>query len=253
MPLLILMSDVSDLLEHLRKDFLDDLPARVNLIEDEVMSSKNTDSYDELFRMVHSLKGSAGSYNYHVVTKIAHDMEDVMLTLMQRNEFGTSDTVDLLLKFIDILRDTIESLRVTKSEELDIDERLDFLRGQVFGDVLKILVVEPSKLYASMIEHSMQGMPINFTFVSDGLQGLDNLLLNKYDLLITSFESSRLNGDALVAALRLVHNFNRKIKVILITSQAKDKIVNKDDFDEVLDRNAIKNGGLKTIVEDMIN
>ena len=247
------MSDVSDLLEHLREDFLDDLPARVNLIEDEVMSSKNTDSYDELFRMVHSLKGSAGSHNFYVVTKIAHDMEDVMLTLMQRNEFGTSDTVDLLLKFIDILRDTIELLRVTKSEALDIDERLDFLRGQVFGDDLKILVVEPSKLYVSMIEHSMQGMPINFTFVPDGLQGLDNLLLNKYDLLITSFESSRLNGDALVAALRLVHNFNRKIKVILITSQAKDKIVNKDDFDEILDRNAIKNGGLKTIVEDMIN
>lgn len=243
---------VSDLLENLREGFLDDLPVRVNEIEDEIMSSKDSDSYDELFRMIHSLKGSAGSYNFHVVTKIAHYMEDIMLTLMQRKQFGTKATVDLLLKFIDILRDTTTSLAATKQAPLDVDERLEFLHGQVFTKSINVLVVEPSKLYVSMMEHSLQGMPIDFTFVSDGLQALDNLLLNKYDLLITSLECSRLNGDALVAALRLVHNFNRKIKTILITSHAISKISNKDDFNKILDRTAIKDGELKSIIDNML-
>ena len=247
------MSDVLDILENLREGFLDDLPARINIIEKEVMASKEVDTYDELFRMVHSLKGSAGSYNFHIITKIAHDMEDVMLALMQRNVFGQPSTIDILLKFIDVLRDTTDSLRESKSAPLDIDERLNDLRSKVFSESLKVLVVEPSKLYASLIEYSLQGLSINFTFVDNGLQALDHLLLNKYDLLISSLESPRLNGDALVAAMRLVNNFNKKIKAVLITSQSQDKIANQGDFDEILDRQTVKEGQLKNIVEDMLS
>jgi len=249
------MSDdsVSDLLEQLRQGFLDDMPVRIDKIEDEIMSSRESDTYDELFRMVHSLKGSAGSYNFHVITKIAHDMEDVMMELMNKNQFGNALTIDLLLKFIDILRDTTASLIDTNTAPLDVDERLEIIRDEVFSERLKVLVVEPSKLYAGMIGHSLEGLPISFTFTEDGYKALEYLLLNKYDLLITSLESSRLNGDALVAALRLGHNFNRKIKTVLITSRAIDKISNKDDFDEIIDRKMIKEGVLKTIANNLLD
>lgn len=246
-------SSVADILEHLREGFLDEMPARVRQIEDEVISSKDADTYDELFRMVHSLKGSAGSYNFHVITKIAHVMEDVMQALMQQNEFGTSSTVKILLKFIDVLRDTTDSLIETKAAPLDIDERLNTLRELVFKERVNILVVEPSKLYASLIEHSLQELPVNFTFNDDGLPALDSLLINKYDLLITSLECPRLNGDALVAALRLLHNFNKNIKVILVSSRTQDKIANKDYFDVILDRKTIKDGGLNSIVKNLID
>lgn len=244
---------VSDILEHLREDFLDEMPSRVRKIEEEVMSSEKAESHDELFRMVHSLKGTAGSYNFHVITKIAHSMEDAMLALRQQKEFGTPTTVELLLKFVDVLRDTTDSLMSSESELLDVDKRLEFLYGQVFKESIKLLVVEPSKLYASMIEYSLQEMSINITFTTDGLPALDNLLLNKYDLLITSLECPRLNGDALIAALRLLHNFNKKIKVILVTSHSQDKISNIDDFDAILDRKTIKNGGLNNIVKNLIS
>ena len=248
------MSDqsVADLLEHLRVGFLDDMPERIVKIEDGVMSSRDAESYDELFRMVHSLKGTAGSYNFHEITRIAHGMEDVMLALMERKQFNLPSTLEVLLKFIDILRDTVEELISTKSAPLDIDERLDVLRAQIFTESFNILVVEPSKLYASMVQYSLEGISINFTFTQDGLQALDNLLAQKYDLLITSLESTRLNGDALVAALRLVHNFNKKIKTVLITSRSVDKISNKDDFDAILDRKSVKNGDLTEIVREMM-
>ena len=80
-------TEVTDLLEHLREGFLDDMPTRVNQIEGEIMSSKDSDTFDKLFRKVHSLKGSAGSYSFHVITKITHDMEDVMQALMRQGEF----------------------------------------------------------------------------------------------------------------------------------------------------------------------
>lgn len=246
------MSDdsVADLLEHLREGFLADLPGRINLIEVEVMASKGADIYDELFRMVHSLKGSAGSYNFHVITKIAHNMEDVMQALMKQNEFGKSSTIDILLKFIDVLRDSTESLIKTEVVPIDIDERLVSLRTLVFKESINILVVEPSKLYASLIKKSLDKLSVNFTFEEDGLPALNNLLLNKYDLLITSLECPRLNGDALVAALRIVRGMNKNIKVILVSSRAKIK--NKNDFDSILNRKAVKDGSLCSIVEKLI-
>lgn len=245
-------SSVSEILDQLRDSFLEELPARIDLIEAEVMASKDNDSYDELFRLVHSLKGSAGSYNFHIITKIAHDMEDVMLALMQKNKFGLPKTIQILLNFIDILRDTTLLLIESNTAPLDVDERLNFLRGEVFKDNINILVVEPSKVYTRLIEYSLQGMPINFTFKDDGLAALDSLLLNKYDFLITSLECPRLNGDALVAALRLVQGVNKKIKVLLISSRIENKIKNKNDFDAILDRKAVKDGDLISIVEKLI-
>ena len=49
------MNDVSvtDLLAQLHQTFLDDLPARIDKSESEVMSSRVEDAYEELFRVVH--------------------------------------------------------------------------------------------------------------------------------------------------------------------------------------------------------
>ena len=248
------MSDdsVNLILEHLRDTFLDELPSRISRIENEVMASAEANTYDELFRLVHSIKGSAGSYNFHIITKIAHDMEDVMQLLMKKDEFGTRSTIDLLLKFIDIMRDTAEQLISTKEPPLDVDERLKTLRDQLFSKSLNFLVVEPSKLYARLIEHSLNSMDINFSFKDDGMPALDDLLMYRYDILITSLECPRLNGDALVAALRLVHNFNKDIKVVLVSSRDKNLMANKNDFDAILDRKSIKEGDLVQIIKNLL-
>lgn len=84
------------------------------------------------------------------------------------------------------------------------------------------------------------------------MQALENLLINNYDLLISSFETPRLNGDVLVAALRLSRNFNKEIEIILITSRAREDIANPDDFNAIVDRNAVKDGGLKKWVNQVM-
>lgn len=84
------------------------------------------------------------------------------------------------------------------------------------------------------------------------MQALEKLLLNKYDLLITSLECPHLNGDAVVAALRLVHNFNKDIEVVLITSRVKESITNKDDFNSILSRKEIKDGALNKVIKKII-
>ena len=73
-----------------------------------------------------------------------------------------------------------------------------------------------------------------------------------YDVLITSLDCPRLNGDALVAALRLIHNFNKNIKVILVSSRDKKQMAHKDHFDVILDRKSIKEGNLEKIIKKLL-
>jgi len=158
----------------------------------------------------------------------------------------------MLLNFIDVLRDTTLSLIESNTTPQNIDEKLNALRAEVFKDSINILVVEASKAYASLIEYSLQDMSVNFTFKQDGLTALDNLLLNKYDFLITSFECPRLNGDALVAALRLGSKVNRNIKVVLVSAGAESKVKNKGDFDAILSRESIRDGLLHSTIAKLM-
>lgn len=56
-----------------------------------------------------------------------------------------------------------------------------------------------------------------------------NMIFLDHDLAV-------LNSDALPAALRLLHNFNKWIKVILKPSQVAGNIENKGDFEAILER-----------------
>ncbi len=243
---------VKELLENLRESFLAEMPSRIDDIEREVMALPETDEHEELFRLVHSLKGSAGTHSLHGITKIAHDMEEVMLSLMKQGQLASEATRKILLEYIDIFRDTTASLQETDSNALDMDEWLTRLRQSVLEDKLQVLVVEPSRLYAGMIAYNLEGLAANITYVEDGLPALEHLLLNHYDVLICSMECPRLNGDALLAALRLAHSPNRDIKAILVTSRDAGQIRNHDDFNVILARHGLREGKLKDEIEQII-
>ncbi len=244
---------ITALLDNLREAFLEEMPSRIDAIEQEVMGLPESENHDELFRIVHSLKGSAGTHNLHVLGKIAHDMEDVLLSLLQQQQLHHHASLRLLLDYIDIFRDATAALLQTDTAPLDVDERLQALRQQVFAEKPNILVVEPSKMYASMVEYSLQSLAVNLTYVDDGLPALEHLLLNKYDVLISSMECPRLNGDALIAALRLTHNFNRDIKAVLITSRDMGSMAEETGFDVILDRKAVKEGRLHEVIQNWFN
>ena len=58
----VVSDEFSVLLAKMRADFVSELPGRCALLEDAVMALENgsADAFNELFRQVHSLKGSGG-------------------------------------------------------------------------------------------------------------------------------------------------------------------------------------------------
>ena len=69
--------DFSLVLAGMRDTFVGDLPDRCDLLEDCVLmfGQGDEDTFDELFRHIHSLKGAGGTFGLPVITRICHQFE----------------------------------------------------------------------------------------------------------------------------------------------------------------------------------
>jgi chemotaxis protein histidine kinase CheA len=99
--------------ERLKDSFLED--ARENLSSAEAQLLALTDGVRDpeviaaLFRAIHSIKGSAGSFGFQVVTETAHGMETCLDELRSNRRQVTPALIEVMLTGVDLLKRLIES------------------------------------------------------------------------------------------------------------------------------------------------
>jgi chemotaxis protein histidine kinase CheA len=78
----MLMDAIQALLHQLKLTYIGELPDRFDHIGNQILSLEqkgySQEHYNELFRQVHSLKGSGGTHELHIITSICHLMEDYL-------------------------------------------------------------------------------------------------------------------------------------------------------------------------------
>ena len=195
--------------------YLEELPDKIQEIEQTALSffqeNHNADIYQELYRQVHSLKGTAGTYRLSIITKICHQFED------QLKELDVSVGVDAgelksLLKYVDLLRSATELLQQGSDDFSDID---DFLVRRIQHG--RILLVSGSSTEEQLCRSIAENLSAQLVVIRDGYEALGRLLHEHFDILISSYELQGLNGLALIAALRLAKTEN-PIATVLLTS-----------------------------------
>ncbi|MBW1871683.1 MAG: Hpt domain-containing protein, partial [Deltaproteobacteria bacterium] len=95
----LFMSDTSDHLDSLERELLqlDQQP-------------ENTESINEVFRHLHSIKGMASSMGYEEMAHLAHRLEDLMSFHRDHGPALTKQEVDLLLNGTDELRKQLKAI-----------------------------------------------------------------------------------------------------------------------------------------------
>lgn len=71
---------------------------------------------NEIFRVAHTIKGMAGTMGYTKMTKLTHDMENVLHSIRSDEIKVTSDLVDVLFKCLDALETYVNSVVTTGGE-----------------------------------------------------------------------------------------------------------------------------------------
>jgi chemotaxis protein histidine kinase CheA len=205
------------LLAELLAEFVDELPRHCNELEDAVLALENQSpgAFDELFRQVHTLKGSGGGVGIPIITAICHQLESFIGEARQRFDHEAASTA---LAYIDLLRKTIPDGGREPAGIATIEQALDQMRLKSLSGRASILMVEPSQTVRSLYQKEFSSPSTQVHMLKSGIETLQRLLHASCDLLVISRELPDLNAVAVVAALREAHCRNSEIPVIVVSS-----------------------------------
>lgn len=211
--------DLATLLAELLAEFLDELPQRCDELEDAILALENDmeGAFDELYRQVHSLKGTGGGVGVPIITTICHQFESFLSEARPRFDAHAATTA---LAYVDLVRRTLAEAGRTPGSVSAIEQALETMRVVRLSGRASIVVVESSQTLQRMYQDEFSSPQIQLHVLGNGLQALERLLSEPFDLLIISRELSGLNGLAVVAALREARCRNSNIPVILVSSNA---------------------------------
>lgn len=254
--------------------YLDDFKQRLEEIESLVLKLTDDKNFKEINnqiqRIIHSLKGAAGSYGFDLLTTVCHRLEDLFITL----EFNDiSFVVDSILGLLDNMNEICiayrehdqKALRLYQEQcgvlfdkrqffDLKADESIQQNITPKFQHERKsrVLVIENSKILTRTIVKSFSNTEVEIAVARDGYEGLGRLLKEKFDFLICSLHIANIDAESLFKILEIVPNFNLKIKTILLTSSKShtDHILKENLI--ILEKNSNLEGELKKTVSNYL-
>lgn len=215
------INPIEAMLAQLRQAFLAEMPGRCDEIEDLVLKLEtekdNQAFFQDLYRKVHSLKGSGGTHGLSLVTSICHHLEN-HLTEFQGKLDG--DRATAALAHVDLLR-RVAACGGEGADLASIEESLGRLQKAATLGRRAILVAESSRAMLGMYKQALANLPLQVTCVDDGLAALQALMHQRFNYVVLSGELKELNGIAVAAALRASGGSNANLPVILISSNRK--------------------------------
>lgn len=217
-----------NMLEMLKKSYLEELPSRIGDLENLVLelgrSGSFSEQFQQLFRAVHSLKGTAGTYGFHLVSTICHRLED-HLHLVDGDETRFQEGHrERWLAHIDLMQRAVGMYAQNVDDHQQIERALDGIRASVFVQNRRGMLIERSKSTAMLCQQALSELPIKWVVMSDGLAALERLVQEKFDVVVTGMEIGKLNALSLISALRLSSCPSRNAFTVVLTSSATGPI-----------------------------
>ncbi len=249
------MNKAQAMLDALRSNYLTDLPSHIDDLESLVLKLE-AQGFDlevcrDLYRQIHSLKGSGGTYGMHVISDICHPFEDLISDLLEHNESLYQGFVATALEYIDLLRKVTSQYQQSKNPGEEIKLKLQNLRNQALHSPYSALVVESSDVVVNIIKEVLKLYRFRVEVAKDGYLGLGRILSEPFDLVITGLETPRMNGMALISAAQRLGVKFKNTKCILITASKLKQDEDIPDF--VLQKDALFRESFNRVVHHLIN
>lgn len=234
------MSDINSLLAELRENYITELPERIDTMESHVLAlSKNKAPYDfqELYRQVHSNKGSAGTHGIHIISCICHQFEDELSKVDDNLKQISGRHIDNWLAYLDLLKETSVDIAAGVTDTTKVDNTLSNLLNTEHKTDYSCLLVETKSSTLAIIESILKDNSFHVTVMSDGYQALGRLLTTKYDILICGMEIAMLNGISLISAMKDSSSVNNHIPSVLLTTSEFERTIRSTDPDFIIAKN----------------
>ncbi len=129
--------DYNEIDLKIKREFLIEATDLLNQVEDQFLifeqNPNDSSVVDRIFRMAHTVKGSAMACGFLKLGEFAHVMETLLVKIREGKHFPDSETVDVLLRSTDVLKQYIELLNNDYGASLDtsaIEEEIGLFLGE---------------------------------------------------------------------------------------------------------------------------
>jgi CheY-like chemotaxis protein/HPt (histidine-containing phosphotransfer) domain-containing protein len=218
-------------LDELKVEYLAGIDEEITELEEKIIGLEKVSEANlktavyEIFRVVHSIKGSAGSFEFYMLANIFHRFEDY-IDYTNLN-IKLAETVDLFLKFVDLSKKCIRDYQ-EKPDDLEkyatlVDE-IAYSKNNSKG---KVLLVEPAKSIQKMFKKICTESNLEMAVIRNGATAMNRILTEKFDAIVTSLNTDVLDGKSLLCAIRVMKNINAKTPLLLVTSDENTVIEDK--------------------------
>lgn len=213
------IKSVESVLQQMRDQYVSALPSKFDHIEDLILRlekdpSANVDK-EELLREVHSVKGSAGTYGMPILSSICHQLEDLLHEQITKE--WSKDLVNLMLRYLDLLRHTTSQLEQGSLNEAHVSDELRELLNATKTSGPHCLIINNSPANAALIENTCVDSGASCAVETNAFNALQRLLHEPFDCIISTQELAGINGSALIAAMKL--SAQQAPYAILVTSK----------------------------------
>ncbi|RDU61076.1 hybrid sensor histidine kinase/response regulator [Helicobacter marmotae] len=126
------MDDMQEIME----DFLVEAFEMIEQLDQDLVELENNpedlDLLNRIFRVAHTIKGSSSFLNFDILTRLTHNMEDV-LNKARRDELKiTPDVMDVVLHSVDLMKSLLSAIRDSGTDAnsgIDIDDTVARLQA----------------------------------------------------------------------------------------------------------------------------
>jgi len=245
------------------KDLLKNLTEEVIKLE---LNPNNEEIIQETFRIMHTIKGSAGMFGFAKIEKLTHHLETLYESIKYKEKFITTAIIDLTLNAIDIIVELLnnaEELSETSIknydkilEELVIDEleKTENLENQNIDNqntnttiIYKILynpkedVLERGiKPFAIFEELDEIGKFKTFPF-TDKMPDIDNIDLNKFFLFWEIFFVGKVQHEDIKDIFMFYYHNEYTIEEITISDFFEKDSIFKNFISIIQNKTSIEN------------
>ena len=217
---------IEAMLEELRRAFISDLAGRVDQIESLTIELEKErtfiDTFTELFRIVHSLKGNGGCYGFNVITHVCHHLESQLNKCDGSYKNITTNLIDACLQDIDFLKRVDSALNANQSLDPIADE-FRAVANQQEEAKLNCLFVDKSTSVIALYKKAFSELSLNYTHAQDGIAAMNLMQFNHYDVLVSSYEVGYINGIALITAAKMSHPTSQMTTILVSSSESMAK------------------------------
>jgi two-component system chemotaxis sensor kinase CheA len=208
---------------------------------------ENTELLNEIFRAAHTIKGNSATMEYHKVAGLAHDMENLLGKIRNKEMSIDKEIMDVLFEGFDAMESMIDAI-ADDEDEIDPKDIIEKIK-QISDRPQE--VKEPDIVELDIKELEIEGPEIiepgfgetkNDDEIELSIEELRNITdaINSgntvYELIITINENCALKSAKTIIVIRNLEKFGEKIAVY--PAEEIMKVVNPEKFHVILSSKA---------------